>query len=87
MSSIPPTEPNAQPAWDGIPRDELPLRLIRGLDLLVILKSRRGFPAGEVLSEALNRGAVSHIRGADIEVDENGDTSVTLWVPAFEDQE
>lgn len=78
--------PGELPAWDGIPRDELPLRLIRGLDLLVILKSRRGFPAGEVLSEALNRGAVSHIRGADIEVDENGDTSVTLWVPAFEDQ-
>ena len=78
--------PGERPAWDGVPLDELPLRLIKGLDLLAILEGRRGFPAGAVLSQNLNRGAVSHIRGAKIEVDENGDTSVTLWIPAFEDQ-
>jgi hypothetical protein len=74
------------PAWHGTPRDELPLRLIRGLDLLVSLEGRRGFPAGDVLSETLNRGTVGLIRGATIKLDEQGDTSVTLWVPAFDDQ-
>lgn len=88
MDSTPttPPGPGACPTWDGVPRDELPLRLVFGLDLLVILKRRRGFPAGEVLSETLNRGAVSYIRGALIDVDESGDTSVTLWVPAYADQ-
>lgn len=79
--------PDAYPNWDGVPRDELPLRPVFGLDLFVILKDRRGFPAGEILADNLNRGAIKYIRGASIEVDDKGDTSVTLWVPAFEDQQ
>jgi hypothetical protein len=77
----------AYPAWDGVPREELPLRFPFGLALIALLKDRRGFPAGEVLAQTLNRGAVSYLRGGLIEVDERGDTSVTLWVPAFTDQQ
>jgi hypothetical protein len=73
--------------WDGIPRDELPMRFPFGVTLLALLKGRRGFPAGEVLSETLNRGAVSYIRGGQIETDERGGTSVALWVPAYADQQ
>jgi hypothetical protein len=79
-----PAEP---PTWDGIPRDELPLRPTFGLDLLLKLKDQHGFPAGEILADNLNRGAINYIRGASIEVDDKGDTSVALWVPAFEDQQ
>lgn len=86
---MPPTppQPNPYPVWDGVPRDELPLRPIFGLNLYVKLKGRHGFPAGEILADNLNRGALKYIRGTSIEVDDKGDTSVALWVPAFEDQQ
>ena len=89
MSATPTTPAGpggAYPAWDGVRRDELPLRFPFGLALIALLKGRRGFPAGEILAVALNRGAVCYIRGGVIEADERGDTSVTLWVPAFADQ-
>ena len=89
VSSTPttPPGPGAYSTWDGVPRDEVPLRFPFGLALIALLKDRRGFPAGEILAETLNRGAVNYIRGGVIEVDERGDTSVTLWVPAFADQQ
>jgi hypothetical protein len=77
--------PDAYPDWDGVPRDELPLRPIFGLDLLVILKQR--FPDGETVAEILNWGTVHQIRGGEIVVGEDqSDAMVRLWVPAFEDQ-
>ena len=82
-----PAGPGAYPAWDGVPRDELPLRFPFGLALIALLKDRHGFPAGEILAQTLNRGAVSYIRGGVIEAGERGDSSVTLWVPAFADQQ
>jgi len=85
---MPPTPPapDAYPDWDGRPRDELPQRLIFGLDLLVILKQR--FPDGEALSEILNWGTLAHIRGGEVIVGEDQpDAMVRLWVPAFEDQQ
>jgi hypothetical protein len=79
--------PGELPAWDGTPRNELPLRTVFGLDLLATLTNRHGFPAGEVLADNLNRGALRYIRGASIQVDDKDDTSVALWVPAFQDQQ
>lgn len=86
MSSMGPSSPapDAYSDWDGVPRDELPLRLTFGIDLIVILERR--FPAGKLLADTLNRVCVRHIRGADIDVNERGDASVALWIPAFEDQ-
>jgi hypothetical protein len=63
------------------------MRFPCGLTLLALLKGRRGFPAGEILFDTLNPGAISYIRGGKIDTDEDGDTSLTLWVPAFEDQQ
>jgi hypothetical protein len=74
------------PPWDGAPRDELPTRCPFGITLLAILKGRRGFPAGDILSDTLSYGAVNYVRGGEIETDDKGDTSVVLWVPAFKDQ-
>jgi len=79
--------PAGPPAWHGVPRDELPTRCPFGLTLLALLTGRHGFPAGEVLADNLNHGAIRYIRGANIEVDDKGDTCVVLWVPAFEDQQ
>lgn len=81
-----PSQPNPYPEWDGIPRNELPGRFPFGIALLAVLKGRHGFPAGEILSDTSTNGAANHIRGGQIDTDEDGDTSVALWVPAFEDQ-
>ncbi|MFI4992440.1 MAG: hypothetical protein ACHQCH_02345 [Solirubrobacterales bacterium] len=89
MSSMPPTPPapDAYPDWDGIPRDELPLRLTSGLDLIVTLEGTQNFPAAGALSEILNWGTISHIRGGEITANnEQHDAIARLWVPAFEDQ-
>jgi hypothetical protein len=86
---MPPTPPapDAYPEWDGIPRDELPRPIVAGLDLLVTLEGRQDFPAGQAVSEILNWGTVSHIRGGDVAVnEEQHDAMARLWVPAFEDQ-
>jgi hypothetical protein len=79
--------PGGPPAWDGVPRDELPTRFPFGLTLVALLQGRDGFPAGEVLSDTLRFGAAGYIRGGQIETDAKGDTSVVLWVPAFKDQQ
>jgi hypothetical protein len=79
--------PAGPPAWHGTPRDELPTRFPFGLTFLALLTGRRGFPAGEVLSDTLCNGAAGYIRGGEIETDAKGDTSVVLWVPAFKDQQ
>lgn len=81
-----PHRPAAYPRWDGVPRDELPTRFPFGLTLVALLTGRRGFPAGEILSETLRYAAAGYIRGGKIETDDKGDTSVVLWVPAFKDQ-
>lgn len=84
MQATPP-QPDAYPDWDGVPRDDLGLRPIFGLDLLVILKQR--FPSGDALAEILNWGTVQQIRGAEVVVaEDHTDAMVRLWVPAFEDQ-
>jgi hypothetical protein len=62
------------------------MRFPFGITLLALLKGRHGFPAGEILSDTLIYGAANHIRGGEIVTHEEGDTSVTLWIPAFEDQ-
>jgi len=89
MSSMGPSlpQPDGYPDWDGLPRDELPMRFPFGPTLLAVLTGRRGFPAGAILSETLRYGAVNYIRGGKVETDEDGGTFVTLWVPAYEDQE
>ncbi len=53
MSQTPstPAQPNDYPQWNGVPRDELPLGFPFGLSLFVLLKDRRGFPAGEILAD------------------------------------
>ncbi len=80
-----PDQPDPYPDWDGVPRDELPLRPLFGLDLLLILKQR--FPDGEALAETLNCGTIHQIRGGEVVVgEEPRDAMVRLWVPAFEDQ-
>lgn len=82
---MPPTQPNAYPEWDGVPRDELGLRPMFGLDLLVALKER--FLEGEGLAEILNWGTVENMRGGEVVVNqEDRIAMVRLWVPAFEDQ-
>jgi hypothetical protein len=60
--------PADPPAWHGTPRDELPTRFPFGLTLLALLQGRRGFPAGDILSDTLNRGTVGLIRGATIQL-------------------
>jgi hypothetical protein len=84
---MPPTSPapDAYPEWDGVPRDELGLRPVFGIDLLVMLKER--FLEGEGLAEILNWGTVENIRSGEVVVNQEDRVAmVRLWVPAFQDQ-